>query len=331
MDFSILFFICITSLQVIYAAPPVEIRPTKIILQEGETLTAMCRVGIAIDYCRWTVPGYNGLNLSPRIGPHEGIRYYGKSLENGECGITIQQVREKHNGILSCNLGYRTEPAESTGNMTLVIAKAPKAPTINVSRGSFAPDTFQEGETIRAECRIENGRPVANISWFIGSEPIYDGLTSPVVEDAGHGGQKTIKQTVTRQLKYSDNGKDLRCVAGHIALGPGNINHSIYKLNVYFPPKPKSREIEQFGFTIGQPGKVIVTFHANPLPSIEWSVDNHRIQEGARDPSGRFHALVLVNKGFGTWDAVLNIAQVTSEEVEKSYTLTARNRLGQEA
>lgn len=65
---------------------------------------------------------------------------------------------------------------------------------------------------------------------------------------------------------------------------------------ILVPPKPKSREIEQFGFTIGQPGKVIVTFHANPLPSIEWLVDNHRIQEGARDPSGRFHALVLVNK-----------------------------------
>ena len=62
------------------------------------------------------------------------------------------------------------------------------------------------------------------------------------------------------------------------------------------PPKPKSREIEQFGFTIGQPGKVIVTFHANPLPNIEWTVDGYKIQEGARDPTGRFHSSVLVNK-----------------------------------
>lgn len=76
----------------IYAAPPVEIRPTKIILQEGETLTAMCRVGIAIDYCRWTVPGYNGLNLSPRAGPHEGIKYYGKSLENVSMKLLILSV-----------------------------------------------------------------------------------------------------------------------------------------------------------------------------------------------------------------------------------------------
>lgn len=66
----------------IYAAPPVEVRPQRIIHLEGETLTAMCRVGVPISYCRWTVPGVGGLNLNPRLGPHEGIKYQGRSLEN---------------------------------------------------------------------------------------------------------------------------------------------------------------------------------------------------------------------------------------------------------
>lgn len=70
--------------------------------------------------------------------------------------------------------------------------------------------------------------------------------------------------------------------------------------NVYVfpavPPKPKSSETEQFGFTIGQPGKVIVMFNANPKPNIHWEVGSESLTEGMRDSTRSFEAMVLQNK-----------------------------------
>jgi len=41
---------------------------------------------------------------------------------------------------------------------------------LEVKNGSFGESMYLEGETLTATCRIENARPVANISWFLGKK-----------------------------------------------------------------------------------------------------------------------------------------------------------------
>lgn len=62
------------------------------------------------------------------------------------------------------------------------------------------------------------------------------------------------------------------------------------------PPKPKSQELEKFGFIIGKPGKIVVTFQANPRPDITWKVDQDVLKQGDRDRTGRFQAGILHQK-----------------------------------
>ncbi|KAK6633723.1 hypothetical protein RUM44_004330 [Polyplax serrata] len=309
----------------------VDITPKRIILLEGRPLEVKCRVNAPIAYCRFAVPGVReALSLRSNLPPHQGIEYVGAGLDKGECGMLIRSVSAKHSGTIQCSMGTANEPTESTDNMTLIVAKPPDPPLLQVSSVGTYENAFTEGDTIHANCRISNARPIANISWYLGSEPIYDRLSNTVTEEEENG-LSTISQNLTRMVTYVDHGKDLKCVAGHIALSQGSINHSIYKLNVRFPPKPKSQELEKFGFTIGQPGRIVLTFQANPIPKIVWKVDQENLRPGEKDKTGRFEALVLQHKRAATWDAVLNINTVRAEEVEKRYTLIAHNDLGQEA
>lgn len=65
---------------------------------------------------------------------------------------------------------------------------------------------------------------------FSGSERIYDGLSSTLEEE--NDNLITISQNLTRKVTYMDHDKDLKCVASHIALREGSINHSIHKISV---------------------------------------------------------------------------------------------------
>lgn len=50
------------------------------------------------------------------------MSYYGEGLEAGQCGVTINRVDEKHNGVVKCNLGVENEVSESSGTMDLIVA-----------------------------------------------------------------------------------------------------------------------------------------------------------------------------------------------------------------
>jgi hypothetical protein len=55
-------------------------------------------------------------------------------------------------------------------------------------------------------------------------------------------------------------------------------------------PRPIPGPIEQFGFIVGEEGVIIVQIHANPKPSVTWTVDHESIFEGGVDTTQRFQA-----------------------------------------
>lgn len=55
-------------------------------------------------------------------------------------------------------------------------------------------------------------------------------------------------------------------------------------------PRPIPGPIEQFGFIVGEEGVIIVQIHANPKPSVTWTVDHMGIVEDSVDSTQRFQA-----------------------------------------
>lgn len=46
-------------------------------------------------------------------------------------------------------------------------------PVLELTRPRDPQDNYQEGERFLASCVVPEGRPVANITWFMGLSPPY--------------------------------------------------------------------------------------------------------------------------------------------------------------
>lgn len=51
------------------------------------------------------------------------ISYYGEGLDKGQCGVTINNVDDNYNGIVSCFLGLPSELQEPSGVFLLTVAR----------------------------------------------------------------------------------------------------------------------------------------------------------------------------------------------------------------
>jgi hypothetical protein len=64
----------------------------------------------------------------------------------------------------------------------------------------------------------------------------------------------------------------------------------LFRMFSLVAPRPIGGTIEQFGFAVGQEGIIAVQIHANPRPSLTWTVDQEIILEGHKDFTQRFEA-----------------------------------------
>ncbi|XP_025830987.1 fasciclin-3 isoform X2 [Agrilus planipennis] len=320
--FFILLFVVQGSLSVL-----VEVTPKEVVALPGQNVTFLCRVGVPIQYCRIEIPGEQTLNLNPALRPKGGIAYYGAGLQAGQCGVTIDHVKEINNGLIKCSLGIQTEYQEPFGEMRLTVAKAPRAPQLEISTGTDNTNIYKVGDVLRAYCIVRDGRPVANISWYLDDMPILEDLTIPTITDMAKEELYSIEQNLTRTLVPSDNGRSLRCLAEHPAFQGVN-NLASRQLNVKYPPLPLQSPIDKFGYEIGQMGIISIEFEANPKPHVEWTIRDNRLREGTSDISGRIEAEVVEDLGKGRYRATLRIAAISKQDTETQYVLTAYNDMG---
>lgn len=186
-------------------------------------------------------------------------------------------------------MGTQSELQESVGKIQILVAKPPKSPELDVSKGSLRNQVYSAGDIIQAACYVRDGRPAANITWYLDDEPLRDGLSEPIIIN-GVDELQTVQQNLTRRVLPDDNSKQLRCVADHIALQGRNQQSSV-QLNVKYPPQPPAETpIDRFGYELGKPGTISVELLANPRPLTQWTVDSVQVKEGTADPSGRFEA-----------------------------------------
>lgn len=104
------------------ARAQVNVEPNTAVLNEGDPTELLCRYAHhSITYCRIEIPGEPKVfNLSPDWNKTPGFAYFGKGLQSGECGVSIQRVKAVNNGQVKCNLGVEGEELSST--IELVVA-----------------------------------------------------------------------------------------------------------------------------------------------------------------------------------------------------------------
>ncbi|CAH1140428.1 unnamed protein product, partial [Phyllotreta striolata] len=306
----------------------VDVQPKELLVLPGQNASFLCRVGVPLQYCRAELPNHRSYNLNKLLPAVDGLSYEGQGLEAGQCGVHILYAEEKHNGPIKCTLGIPSETTESVGVMNLIVAKAPKMPELDLSRGTDSLRVYKINDYLEASCLVRDGRPVANISWFIDDEQINEaGLKMATVIEIAKEHLQSKVQNLSRILQPSDNGKFLRCVAYHPAY-PGGYAETKRQLDVKFAPLPITEPQDKFGYQIGRVGNISIIIEANPKPKIEWTIGGQKIREGSTDNTGRIEAEAIKDLGRGKYEANLRLAAITKQDTEVDYRLTAYNDQG---
>lgn len=80
--------------------------------------------------------------------------------------------------------------------------------------------SFEIDEQFHARCISRDGRPPAQIQWFLDDEPILEGLSAAEIVESTAANNATlysVTQTITRVLRASDDRKHLICRTAHPA------------------------------------------------------------------------------------------------------------------
>lgn len=292
----------------------------------------LCESDAPLESCLFELPSKRIMSLRSGKGA-AGFMYYGGGLEKGHCGLKIQSVTDSDNGEYTCTVTISGDLDSQKASMSMIVAKAPMKPELNLVVPPYAgseENYYKEGDIMFAVCRVNQGRPTANISWFIGDEKITEGLQMAEIEEYETAKLSSVQQNFTRKVVYTDHGKALKCVAEHPLLATTEMNTTSVRLNVLFPPKPLP-VFKQFGLVEGEEGRITVVIPANPKPAISWNIDNKIYYEGDDSPNHRFNVLQSTEsteKGFANWESTLVIKALTKEDVDLKYSVKAENRLG---
>lgn len=298
--------------------------PKYIETQEGQSINLLCRFTSPIISCKFYIPNEPAeIKLNPSWNRNDNFRYYGNGLDNGQCGITIVNVNKEYHGNATCVLDPNDGGLDVVGTTEIIIAKEPQPPQLHIT--SPNPNQLEAGTEIEAECESIDGRPAANISWYLNEQPL--GAGDNELFDTSNGGTVfyTVRSRLHYRLKPEDHTKSLICRAVHSAY-PQGFSEARSQLNVNFRPLPQA-EIFVSGLPIGPTATIgPITIQANPRPTLKWTVDGTVINQG--EQTQRFLANEPVQVSTGLWNASLTVIELTLQDTTRVYRLRANNAFG---
>ncbi|XP_020800775.1 fasciclin-3 isoform X2 [Drosophila serrata] len=311
----------------------VNVEPNTALLNEGDRTELLCRYGRSINYCRIEIPGEEKvLNLSPEWSKTPGFTYYGAGLTAGQCGVSIERVKASYNGQVKCSLGVEGE--ELSGTIDLVVALRPQQPIIELLTRPNREGYFNENTEFKARCTVRDGRPPANISWFIDSMPANKRTTPLDIRPSSNTNSNsrdnvelsTSEQEIQWHLSPEDSNRKLVCRSHHQtdreSLPP---QEAAYIINVRYAPIHQV-DAAVYGLYLDHTAIVNITIKASPQPKIEWTIDGAIVSQGRTD--GRYSAYEPQYLGNDEYNVTLAIAGLTLEDTTKVYQLRATNELG---
>ncbi|XP_043065396.1 uncharacterized protein LOC108096036 isoform X2 [Drosophila ficusphila] len=304
-----------------------NVEPNTALLNEGDRTELLCRYGRSINYCRIEIPGEQKvLNLSPEWSKTPGFTYYGAGLTAGQCGVSIERVKASNNGQVKCSLGVEGE--ELSGTIDLVVALRPQQPIIELLSRPNREGYFNEGTEFRARCSVRDGRPPANISWYIDNMPANKRTTPLEVMSSTNDNVElsTSIQEIQWHLSPEDSNRKLVCRSHHQtdreSVPP---QEAAYIINVRYAPVHQP-DAAVYGLYLEHTAIVNITIRASPQPKIEWTIDGAIVGQGRTD--GRYSAYEPQYLGNDEYNVTLAIAGLTLEDTTKVYNLRASNELG---
>nr|ABM92838.1 IP17819p [Drosophila melanogaster] len=305
----------------------VNVEPNTALLNEGDRTELLCRYGRSINYCRIEIPGEQKvLNLSPEWSKTPGFTYFGAGLTAGQCGVSIERVKASNNGQVKCSLGVEGE--ELSGTIDLVVALRPQQPIIELLSRPNREGYFNEGTEFRARCSVRDGRPPANISWYIDNMPANKRTTPLEVMSSTNDNVElsTSVQEIQWHLSPEDSNRKLVCRSHHQtdreSVPP---QEAAYIINVRYAPVHQP-DAAVYGLYLEHTAIVNITIRASPQPKIEWTIDGAIVGQGRTD--GRYSAYEPQYLGNDEYNVTLAIAGLTLEDTTKIYNLRASNELG---
>lgn len=303
----------------------VDVSPSTITASEGDTENLLCRIGQQLAYCRIKFANIDrALILSDKVpSSTPGFKYYGEGFAKGQCGVTIDKISAQQNGNMTCYLG--TDVEEFVGRIEVLIAQPPVKPELDFNGQD--QQYYEAGKEFAVTCRVRNGRPASNLTWYLGDEQITEGLSTPEIFQSVEQNNNTlysVQQSFRRVLQPEDDGRRLSCRSNHFALSNKFEDISTQIIVRYKPQSSQPRHI--YGLVLGDHAPITVQIQANPAPRVRWTVDGFTIEQGQRDD--RFEAQTPENLGGGLYNVTLVISSLTLEDTTKHYILHADNELG---
>ncbi|EGT40674.1 CBN-SYG-2 protein [Caenorhabditis brenneri] len=174
------------------------------------------------------------------------------SVHSNELSVEAHQIN------VEC---IATNPDGSSAKQHLIkIIAPPKAPRIT----GLEERKFFEGDVINVTCEAQGGNPLAEISWYRGSEKV-NGAHNEV---AGFSSFSTLALRVDRTM----NNQRLKCEATNAALDEPLIESQ--HLHVYYPPRRvliRPAESGDQRLLINKPVRLVCgTLSSNPSAQISW-------------------------------------------------------------
>lgn len=297
--------------------------PKYVATQSGQSINLMCRVAQPIQTCRFALPTVPEIKLNPKWAARtDNFQYFGSGLDQGQCGLTIHSVREEYHGNATCILDPDDGGNDARGNIEIVIAKAPQLPQISVEN----QNQLEAGEYLDADCSSVDGRPAANISWYLGDQPLGPGQSEIFENSDGGATYYTVHSKLRYQLKPQDHTQNLICRASHPGY-PEGFSDTRLNLNINFRPVALPETVIS-GLELGSSANIgPITIQANPRPSVKWTVDGTVITQG--EQTQRFVANEPVQVGVAMWNVSLTVIELTLQDTTRAYRLRAHNAFGE--
>ncbi|XP_070497362.1 fasciclin-3-like isoform X2 [Chironomus tepperi] len=291
--------------------------PEKVTGQEGQKVELLCTFGKPIDRCSFEFPNGDRPKLSPAFPPRPDYKYFGSGLENGQCGVTVEDLKATLEGNVTCRLDLGDGSDDIIGIIPIEIAKPPNQPILFVQNDR----KLEAGQEMEAECEYRDGQPHAKVSWFLGSERII-----PKNEEFVNNEKKTVISVVSHRLSADDNLKSLVCRLDHPAFQNGYTNTSM-QLNVNYQPMALSRdELYISGLEIGRTVDIVLRLRANPRPRLQWTIEGNNYDEGRQ--TNKYQVYTAEQDEEGKWIAKLTVIDLSLEDTMRTYMLRASNEFG---
>ncbi|XP_069180503.1 nephrin isoform X2 [Procambarus clarkii] len=250
-----------------------RVAPHSVEVVAGSSVTLFCEIDNQQGKAQWTKDGFAlGFNRSsiPGFPRYSVLGDEAAGVHN----LRITEVVMLDDGEYQCQVTpYGIAGAiRHAANLTVLL------PPTSIEMAGHVQDakiTVRAGDSISLECLIKDSKPVAQVTWYRGSEVLRLESQEDTREDSETNAHlASLRTKITFTPTHSDNGMEYSCHALHPALQHSN-TQKVARVHLDVHYEPGAPEIT--GYTEGEivraGDRKTLTCRArggNPLPEVFW-------------------------------------------------------------